>query len=302
MNDITIKTDGLTKTFGKTAAIDDLSITVSGNCIIGLIGRNGAGKTTLMKMIAGQLDTNGGQLEVFGYNPMDNLEVLQNLVYTYHNMLYEKKLRLNAIVNNYAVMFRNFDSDFALKLLAYFQLDPKSKYMRLSQGMASIFNFICGLSCRTPLVMLDEPVLGMDVTVRKAAYEIFLREFSEHPRTFIVSSHLLSEIEGILSDIILIDEGKLILHEEIDELRQRAYRVEGELSAVDTYIIGRNIIHKKTGLAAEAIVFEQLTEPASAEAKQQGLTVSAVRPEDLCIYLTKENKEGELECLWQKAN
>jgi len=174
--------------------------------------------------------------------------------------------------------------------------------MRLSQGMASIFNFICGLSCRTPLVMLDEPVLGMDVTVRKAAYEILLREFSEHPRTFIVSSHLLSEIEGILSDIILIDEGKLVLHEEIDELRQRAYRVEGELSAVDTFTIGRSIIHKKTGLTTEAIVFEQLTETAAAEAKRQGLTVSAVRPEDLCIYLTKENKEGELECLWQKAN
>jgi len=302
MNDIIIRTDGLTKTFGKKTAIDDLSIEIAGNNIIGLIGRNGAGKTTLMKMIAGQLDTDGGQLEVFGEEPMDNLEVLQNLVYTYHNIEYDKNLRLNAILSNYATMFQEFDIDFAKKLLTYFSLGPKTKYKHLSQGMESLFNFICGISCRTKLTMLDEPVLGMDVTVRKAAYEVLLREYSEHPRTFIVSSHLLSEIEGILSDIILIDEGKLVLHENIDDLRQRVYRIEGEQSAIEAFTKGRKTIHKKAGMAAEAVIYEPLTETDYTEAKKQNLTVSAVRPEELCIYLTKENKEGELECLWQKTN
>ena len=75
--------------------------------------------------------------------------------------------------------------------------------------------------------MLDEPVLGMDVTVRKSAYEILLRDFAEHPRTFIISSHLLSEIEGLLSDILLIEKGKLVLHSPIDDVRQSAYRVDG---------------------------------------------------------------------------
>jgi len=302
MSNVVIKAEGLTKAFGKKTAIDDFSISISGDTIIGLIGRNGAGKTTLMKMIAGQLDVNSGNLEVFGEKPMDNLDVLQNLVYTYSDMLYEKNLRLKAILLNYAALFLNFDIDFAMKLLDYFSLSPRQKYKHMSQGMASIFNFICGLSCRTNLVMLDEPVLGMDVTVRKAAYEVLLREFSENPRTFIVSSHLLSEIEGILSEIILIDEGKLILYKDIDDLRQSAYRVEGEESAVDTFTAEKDIIYKKTGLAAEVVVFHPLTEVVAALAKERGLKVSAVRPEDLCIYLTKENKEGELECLWQKVN
>jgi ABC-2 type transport system ATP-binding protein len=144
--------------------------------------------------------------------------------------------------------------------------------------------------------MLDEPVLGMDVTVRKAAYEVLLREFSENPRTIIVSSHLLSEIEGILSDIILIDRAKLVLHKNIDDLRQSAYRVSGIQSAVEAFTQGKNVIFKKIGLgdSCEAVIYESL----SVGAIDPRLSVSAVRAEDLCVYLTKENKEGELECLW----
>ncbi|MCL2627923.1 MAG: ABC transporter ATP-binding protein [Oscillospiraceae bacterium] len=302
MSESIIKTKGLTKTYGKNDAVNDFTIDISGERIIGLIGRNGAGKTTLMKMIAGQLDISGGELEVLGEAPMDNLNVLNNLVYTYHNMDYEKARKLRVILESYAIMFDDFDLEFATKLLEYFGLNPKLKYKQLSQGMASIFNFICGISCRTRLVMLDEPVLGMDVTVRRAAYEVLLREFSENPRLFIVSSHLLSEIEGILSDIILIDNGRLVLFDNIDELRESAYRVEGEKDAVEKFTAGKNVVYTKSGFSAEAVIYEPLTETVTSEAKELELTISTVRAEDICIYLTKENKEGELECLWQKAN
>lgn len=302
MSESVIKAMGLTKNFGKKPAIDSLSIDISGEGLIGLIGRNGAGKTTFMKLVAGQLEVNQGKLEVFGQNPMDNLKVLSNTVYTYHNMQYDKHLKLQRILRNYSLMFPDFDFDFATRLLSYFNLNPKMKYKSLSQGMASIFNFICGLSCRARLTLLDEPVLGMDVTVRKSAYEILLREFSEHPRTIIISSHLLSELEGMLSDILLIDEGKLVLYKDIDELRQSAYRIEGEQSAVDDFSKGKQVISKKSGITSEAVIFESLDDNTIIHAKKFNLKISAVRPEDLCIYLTRENKEGELECLWQKAN
>ena len=299
MNDVVIKAEGLIKSFGKKTAIDDFSISISGNAIIGLIGRNGAGKTTLMKMIAGLIDINSGTLEVFGGKPMDNLDVLQNLVYTYSDMLYEKNLRLKAILLNYAAMFQKFDYDFAMKLLDYFSLSPKQKYKHMSQGMASIFNFICGLSCRTNLVMLDEPVLGMDVTVRKAAYEVLLREFSENPRTFIISSHLLSEIEGTLSDILLIEQGKTVLNCPIDDVRQSAYRVDGNPQAIDSFTSGKRVIARKTSeIGSFAVIYEKYGESVSESAKRQGLTVTSVKAEDLCVYLTKQNKEGEFECLW----
>jgi ABC-2 type transport system ATP-binding protein len=299
MNNSVIETTGLSKHFGKTEALSGLSVNIAEHSITGLIGRNGSGKTTLLKIFAGILDETSGEVKVFGGQPMDNLPVLNKLVYTYHNMAYDPNLNLKTILFAYKTMFAGFDSDFADKLMKYFELSGKMKYKNLSQGMSSIFNFLCALSCRASLTMFDEPVLGMDVTVRKSAYEILLRDFSEHPRTFIVSSHLLSEIEGVLSDILLIERGKLVLHSPIDDIRQSAYRVDGSYSAVEGFVSGKKIIaQKKNEFSSFAVVYEPVTEKIMESAKAHGLSVSSVRAEDLCVYLTRQNKEEELECLW----
>jgi ABC-2 type transport system ATP-binding protein len=302
MSDFVIRAANVYKKYDRKSTLGAYTIDIPANGIVGIVGRNGSGKTTLMKMCAGLLDVSEGTLEVFGGSPMNNLAVLADLVYTYHHMTYEKQLKLQNILGNYQVMFPNFDPAFAGKLLAYFNLNPKAKYRDLSQGMASVFNFICGLSCRAKLTMFDEPVLGMDITVRQAAYEVLLRDYSEHPRTIMISSHLLSELEGVLSDLLLIDNGQVVLFSNIDDLRQSAYRVAGAQAGVTAFVQGKRIVAQKSGLSDEAVIFAPLDEQAALSAKQSGLTVSAVRPEDLCVYLTKDNKEGELECLWPKAN
>jgi ABC-2 type transport system ATP-binding protein len=147
--------------------------------------------------------------------------------------------------------------------------------------------------------MMDEPVLGMDVTVRRAAYEILLRDFTEHPRTFIISSHLLSELEGTLSDILLIEQGHVVLNKPIDDVRQSAYRVDGASDAIERYIKDKKVITKKISkLNRFAVVNEPLTGETVEAIKTQGLTLSPVRAEELCVFLTQQNKEDELECLW----
>jgi len=298
MNNVVMAVN-LSKHFGKAHALDDMSVNIAENSITGLIGRNGSGKTTLMKILAGLLDKTSGEVYVFDEEPMDNIQVLNKLVYTYHDVAYDPGLRLSALLYAYKTMFSNFDSEFANKLMNYFELSGKMKYKSLSQGMKSIFNFLCALSCRAPLTMLDEPVLGMDVTVRKSAYEILLRDFTEHPRTFIISSHLLSELEGVLSDILLVEQGKVVLNAPIDDVRQSAYRIDGISAVVEQYVSGKNIIAKKESeLNCFAVIYEPLTEPAAQVATAQGLTISPVRAEDLCVYLTRQNKEDELECLW----
>ena len=298
MNDV-IKTENLSKYYGKKAALSDMSVSISENSITGLIGRNGSGKTTLMKILAGKLDITSGNAFVFDEKPMDNLKVLNKIVYTYHNVPYDPALKLKTILFSYKTMFPAFDEIFANKLILYFDLNEKMKYKSLSQGMTSIFNFICALSCRAPLTMLDEPVLGMDVTVRKSAYEILLRDFTEHPRTFIISSHLFSELEGILSDILLIEQGKVVLKNSIDDVRQSAYRVDGTPSTIDGYISDKKVIARKTNeLSCFAVIYEKCTEEAVESAKKQGLKISPVRTEEVCVFLTQQNKEDELECLW----
>lgn len=208
MDKLIIKADHLVKKFKNKTALDDLTFEISDVGIIGLIGRNGSGKTTLMKLCAGLLKDDGGELKVFGEEPMDNLSVLENIVYTYHDMDYYKPLKLKAILENYNTMFPMFDNDFALRLLKYFDLELKKKYIHLSEGEASLFNFICGLSSRAKLTMFDEPILGMDVAIRKVVYDVLLRDYNENPRMIMISSHMLSEIcllmRGNLCSMIIL--------------------------------------------------------------------------------------------------
>lgn len=303
MDEFIIRTRNLQKSYSSKLAINDFSVDISSNSITGLIGRNGSGKTTLMKILAGLLDKTNGDVKVFNENPMDNINVLSNLVYTYHNLEYENNITLETITDIYKCMFPLFDNEFAMKLINYFELNKKIKYKQLSQGMGSIFNFICGLSCRTKLTMFDEPVLGMDVTVRKAAYEILLRDYTEYPRTFIVSSHLLSELEGMLSDIILIDNGKLVFHNSLDNIRQSAYRADAAKDMLDLFCQNKKVIFRKSSdIVSYAVIYEPLTNDVLNYAKIKGIKISPVRPEELYVYLTKSDKEDELECLWTKQN
>jgi len=303
MNDPIIRAEGLAKKYPRKTALDGLTFTLPGDGITGLVGRNGAGKTTLMKLCAGMLNKTGGTIQVFGGDPMDNLHVLSKLVYSHHELSFTKSLKLRQILENHQIMLPTFDLEFAEKLLGYFDLDEKAKFSQLSHGMTTTFRFVCGLASRVPLTLFDEPVLGMDIAVRKAAYEVLLREYAEHPRCFVISSHLLSEIEGVLSDILLIDGGKLLLHQSMEELHQSAYRLEGEPDALDKFNQGRNVIWRTNGeTGSAAVIYEKADEEAAENAARLGLRLSAVRAEDLCVYLTRENKEEELSCLWQKAN
>jgi len=294
-----IKTVALSKSFGKKQALDGLSLTIESPSITGLLGRNGAGKTTLLKLCAGLMSKSSGNLEIWGQVPLNNLNVLAQLIYSHSDLSYSGGLKLKTIVSDHQLMYPNFDQAFAMGLLDYFSLDLDKKYTSLSRGGQSTFNFVCALAARTPLTMLDEPSLGMDVTVRKAAFEILLREQSEHPRVFIVASHLISEIENLLDSVLIIDEGKLILHDSIENIRERAYFLEGERAALEAFTTDKNVIFRNDAeLRSSVVVLEPITEQLANVAQSTGLSVGALRPEELYIYLTRENKEGELECLW----
>ena len=229
-----IKTTNLNKHFGKTQALYDLTIAVAENSITGLIGSDGSGKTTLMKILAGQLGKTSGEALVFGECPMDNLPILNKIIYASHDMEHNPELKLKTILGTFKIMFPNFDSDLANTLLKQFELNEKIKYRKLPEGTESIFNFLCALSCRAPLTMLDQPVLEMDVSIRKSAYEALLLDFKEHPRTFIISSQSLSDIEETLTDALLIDQGKCILNCPIDDARLSAHRMDENAQALDS--------------------------------------------------------------------
>lgn len=298
-----ISTEKLCKTYGDKAALKNVSLNIKDNELIGLIGTNGSGKTTLMKLLAGLLDKTSGSIQVFGEEPMDNLKVLERVVYTYHDLKLPPEQPLKNLIGSYELMYPNFDRIFAEKLMKLFNLNPKSKYKSLSQGMMSLFNFICGLSTRAEITMMDEPILGMDVTVRKSAYEILLRDYMEHPRTIIVSSHILSELEDILSELIIINKGEVLLYDNIDTIRDSAYRVDGDKDTLNTFAANKNVIYKSDSpLHSFMIIKEAITESVHIAAKEHGLNLSRIRPEELYVYLAGNAYEEGMECLWTEES
>lgn len=302
-NNIILQGENLTKTYGDKQAINSINIALNENQIIGLIGRNGSGKTTLMKLCAGKLNKTNGTLTVFGEDPMDNLGILQNIIYTYADLPFDEKLTLESIIDTYKLMYKTFQEDFALKLLDFYKINKKAKYGSLSSGTKSLFNFICGVATRASLSMFDEPILAMDITVRKSAYEILLRDYMEYPRTIIISSHILSELENILSEILIIDKGNVLFYDSTDSMREIFYRIDGNEDALKAFTENKNVIFKSSAaLSSFYVVEEPLTEEVTSIAQSKGLKLSRLRPEELYLYLSNNDYEEEMECLWEKKN
>lgn len=202
----------LIKVYGRRKALNGMSFSIGENKITGLIGRNGAGKTTLLKIIAGYLKESSGEIKVFDEHPFNNLLVSANHIFIHDQISLPASLNLKEILETAKRFYANWDKELANRLFNYFSFIPTQNYSSLSKGKKSTFNMILGVSSRCSLTIFDEPTTGMDAAVRKDFYRVLLRDYIDYPRTIIVSSHHLEEIEDLLEDILLINEGKELLH------------------------------------------------------------------------------------------
>lgn len=290
----TVECRELTKVYGSLKAIDNLSFVIEENKMTGLIGRNGAGKTTLLKVITGFLHKTAGEVKVFSENPFNSLTVSANTIFIDDNMSFPQHLCLDDILNAAESFYVKWDMGIAKGMLQYFSLNPEQNYYKLSKGMKSIFNVILGISSRCSLTIFDEPTAGMDAVARKDFYRALLKDYLQHPRTVILSSHLLQEIEDILEDILLIGEGKKLLHMPVTHLREYALRFGGKSRILEDLTRSREVIHEyRVGEDNSYLVVKNdLTEREHQQARLAGVDITAVTAADLCIYLTAGKKGG----------
>lgn len=289
-----IECSGLTKTYGRIQALSSLSFNIEENKITGLIGRNGAGKTTLLKIIAGFLYQTSGEIKVFSNPPFNNLSVSSNLIFIDEKMTFPDSLRLTDILESAAGFYENWDTELAKRLFDYFALNPRQSHGGLSKGMKSTFNMILGISAHCPLTIFDEPTTGMDAAVRKDFYRALLKDYLQFPRSVILSSHLLNEIEDILEDVLLIHEGQKRMHIPISELKAYAVGLRGKAALIDDLIKGREIYHRE-GFGKDSTFVAVRNDKHDLrlnEAVGRGVEVSPVSADDLCVYLTARNKGG----------
>jgi ABC-2 type transport system ATP-binding protein len=284
----------LIKQYGSYKAINELSFTFTENKITGLIGRNGAGKTTLLKIIAGYLLPSSGEVRVFGERPFNNLNVSAHTIFIDNEMSFSNGLTLFELLETAGSFYPNWDRGLAHRLFSYFSFNPSQYHGNLSKGMRSTFNMIIGLSSRCPLTIFDEPTSGMDSPTRNDFYRALLKEYIAHPRTIILSSHLLEEVEDLLEDILLINSGEKYLHMGIEDLKQHAVGVRGEAETVTRWISGIQPIHvQEMGAGMTyAVIENERSKKELEEARILGLEIALVSAEKLCSYLTKQSRGG----------
>jgi ABC-2 type transport system ATP-binding protein len=277
----------LTKSYGSVLAVNQVSFSIEAGKIYGLLGRNGAGKTTIMRIITAQLFPTSGEVKVFGVHPYENSRVLSQICFVKDSQKYPNGYRVLDVLEQAAFFFPQWDREYAFALVEAFRL-PLSRLMKaLSRGMLSAAGVIVGLASRAPLTIFDEPYLGLDAVARSIFYDRLLEDYAEHPRTVILSTHLIDEISRLLEHILVIDQGRLALDEDAEALRGRAFTVVGPAARVDTYTAGMELLAREPlgGLVSATIMGNGDMEDRK-HAEALGLELAPVSLQQLLVHLT----------------
>lgn len=286
-----VKCHNLVKKYGRNEVLRIDELEIKEGAITGLVGRNGAGKTTLLHIIAGFTRKTVGDITVFDYEPFDHLQVSVNSIFIDDQMLFPEHITLGMILKEMEQFYPNWDAALATGLFDHFDFDARSYHKQLSKGKRSTFNTIIGLAARSPLTIFDEPTVGMDVAVRKDFYRALLRDYVAHPRTIIISSHHLNELEDLLEKVILIDEGSVKLHLEMDALRHYATGITGDAKTVRNWAENKPVLYEeKVGSDSLYVVVQDHV--LADEIAPYGFKRSVVSPADIAIYMTRKKAGG----------
>jgi ABC-2 type transport system ATP-binding protein len=289
-----VQVSGVTKRFGSFTAIDDVSVTIKPGRIHGLLGRNGAGKTTLMQLITGQDFVTRGDIRVFGERPTENAHVLQDICFIKESQRYPEDFQPKHVLRSAPWFFENWDADFADRLVEEFRLPLNRRIKKLSRGQLSAVGVIVGLASRAPLTFFDEPYLGLDAVARQLFYDRLLEDFAEHPRTVVLSTHLIDEVANLLEHVIVIDQGRILMDDDAEALRTSATTVVGPRTAVDAFVGGREILHRDGIGGLASVTVAGLGAGERAEAASAGLELAAVSLQQLIVRKTNV-RETEFE-------
>jgi ABC-2 type transport system ATP-binding protein len=221
MMDTLIQARGLTLRYGRKTALDDVSFSVPKGRVVGLLGHNGAGKTSLMKALVGLLPCTGN-LTVLGMAPIaDRVRLLEQLSYIPDVAVLPRWARVEQLITLMSGLHPRFSAERARALLKRTSIQPSDKVKTLSKGMVAQVHLALMAAVDARLMILDEPTLGLDVLSRKAFYEMLIDEWCDGERSVLVSTHQVEEIETLLSDVLMLNEGKLVLSISLEEVDRR---------------------------------------------------------------------------------
>ncbi|MCZ2259631.1 ABC transporter ATP-binding protein [Sporosarcina sp. G11-34] len=282
-----IEANHVSQLYKEKRALDEVTFTIEPQKIIGLLGRNGAGKTTLMNQLSGQLLPTKGTIRVNGKPTFDNREIIQSICFIKEAGNFKPHFKIQEVLQLASLFYPNWNQELAEELVKLFNLDKAMRVKALSKGMLSSLGVIVGVSSRSPITIFDEPYTGMDASARQELYTLLIEEYDEYPRTFILSTHLVDEINNLFEKVMILKEGKLIVYEEAETLRGAGYAVSGPKDVVDHFCKGKNVM-KVQGFhnTATSIIYDPHL--STNKAAGLGLSVSHLSMQELLVHLTEK--------------
>jgi ABC-2 type transport system ATP-binding protein len=228
-----ISAKGLSKRYGSSVAVDNISFDIPAGRIIGLIGPNGSGKTTTLKAALGLIPFDG-ELKVLGKDPRtERDELMQDVCFIADVAVLPRWLKVSDAVDFVAGVHPKFDRKKAEAYLAHTKLKPSMKVKEMSKGMIVQLHLALVMAIDAKLLVLDEPTLGLDILYRKQFYQNLLEDYFDENKTIVVTTHQVEEIEHILSDLMFIREGRIVLSATMDEVGERFTEVMVQAANVE---------------------------------------------------------------------
>ena len=294
MNGLGVRIENLTVRFGGAPALDGLDLLLTPGKIHGLLGRNGSGKSTLAAVLAGFRQADEGRVLLEGGDLGEAREPYEDAVVTSRVCLIRESggdLVGSEPVRNILGLASSlrpyWSAELAGELLDKFEVPVRKKVQKLSRGKKSALGVVQGLASRAPLTIFDETYLGMDVPSRELFYDALLADYTEVPRTIVMSTHLVSEVSALLEEVVILDNGKLITQSPVDALRGRGASIVGPAAAVDELTAGLTVLaEQRLGGTKSSTVLGDLDEPLLAKARSAGLEIGPVGLQELFVHLT----------------
>ena len=246
-----LQVNNVTKTFGAFKALDQLTMTVPRGTVYGLVGPNGAGKSTAIRLLTGVYTPDEGSITVDGQPVFENTAVKERIGYIPDEIFYFPSATLEDMRKYYRGIYPKFDDVLFDRLYEIFDLPPKSPIRRFSKGMQKQAAFHLAICCRPEVLILDEPVDGLDPVMRRQVWSLILADVAEHGTTVLISSHNLRELEDICDHVGIMDHGKMLLEKSLADMQGTTVK----LQIVGAVPAGLNILHEsKSGRLSTYIV------------------------------------------------
>ena len=281
-----VSAKGLTRSYGKTIAVDNITFDIPAGRIVGLIGPNGSGKTTALKAILG-LSPFEGELKVLGLDPRTRRdELMQQVCFIADVAILPRWARVDELISMMSGLNPNFSAERARQLLKRTSVGLRDKVKTLSKGMMVQAHLALTAAIDARLMILDEPTLGLDVLSRKAFYEMLIDEWCDGDRSVLISTHQVEEIESLLSDVLMLNEGKLVLSISLEDMDRRFVALSHDSSVAESMAAAHPLLRYRTGPgpAGNAAIFDG-TPPEHVMALGQRVRPNLV---DLFVALTRK--------------